>query len=101
MKRRAMPSTQTFHVTLPDEMADMVREKVASGAYASESDVFNDGLRVLKQRDALETWLKTDVAASYDEYHADPSSAVPSDEIMGRVQARYLRAVEARAKADK
>ncbi|WP_374200825.1 type II toxin-antitoxin system ParD family antitoxin [Inquilinus sp. Marseille-Q2685] len=34
-----MRTTQQFSVTLPNEMADMVRAKVASGEYASESEV--------------------------------------------------------------
>ena len=40
-----MRSTQQFSVTLPNEMADHVRAKVASGEYASESEVIRDGLR--------------------------------------------------------
>jgi antitoxin ParD1/3/4 len=46
-----MRSTRQFSVTLPNEMADMVRSKVASGEYASESEVIRDGLRALQARD--------------------------------------------------
>jgi len=45
-----MRSTRQFSVTLPNEMADMVRGKVASGEYASESEVIRDGLRALQAR---------------------------------------------------
>jgi putative addiction module CopG family antidote len=38
-------STQQFSITLPDEMAEAVRSKVAAGEYATESEVIRDGLR--------------------------------------------------------
>jgi putative addiction module CopG family antidote len=46
-----MRSTQQFSVTLPTEMAQMVKAKVFSGDYASESEVIRDGLRALQARD--------------------------------------------------
>ena len=78
-----MRTTQQFSVTLPNEMAEMVRAKVASGEYASESEVIRDGLRALQARDqALEKWLRTEVAAAYDEAKADPSSLLSSEEVL-------------------
>jgi len=44
-------STQQLSITLPNEMADAVRAKVASGEYATESEVIRDGLRALLARD--------------------------------------------------
>jgi putative addiction module CopG family antidote len=44
-------STQQFSITLPNDMADAVRAKVASGEYATESEVIRDGLRALLARD--------------------------------------------------
>lgn len=62
-----MRTTQQMSITLPLEMARLVREKVASGAYASESEVIRDGLRALQERDAaVERWLREDVAPTYD-----------------------------------
>jgi antitoxin ParD1/3/4 len=43
-------STQQFSVTLPNEMAAQVRAKVASGDYASESEVIQEGFRALQAR---------------------------------------------------
>jgi len=54
-----MRSPQQFSVTLPNEMAEQVRAKVASGEDASESEVIRDGLRPLQARDrAVEQWLR-------------------------------------------
>lgn len=46
-----MRSTQQFSITLPNEMAGMVKSMVATGAYATESEVFRDGLRALMARE--------------------------------------------------
>lgn len=85
-----MRNTLPLTVTLPHDMAAMVKEKVASGEYASDSEVIRDGLRTLKARDeALETWLRTEVVASCREYDADPSQAVSSDEMLANIRAAY------------
>ena len=62
-----MRSTQQMRITLPLEMARLVKAKVASGEYASESGVIRDGLRVLQVRErAMEHWLHEEAAAAYD-----------------------------------
>jgi putative addiction module CopG family antidote len=84
-----MRSTQQFSITLPNEMAEAVRAKVAAGEYATESEVIRDGLRVLLARDrAVEAWLRKDVVAAYDSLKANPSRAVA----VGAVKARLATA---------
>ena len=46
-----MHTTQQFSITLPNEMAGLVKAMVASGTYATESEVFRDGLCALMARD--------------------------------------------------
>ena len=83
-----MRTTQQFSVTLPNEMAQMVKAKVSSGEYATESEVIREGLRALQaQERALEQWLRTEVVAAYDELKADPSNGVPIEEARGRLAA--------------
>ncbi|MGB4776783.1 ribbon-helix-helix domain-containing protein [Microbacterium sp.] len=72
-----MRTTKQLSITLPTNMAEALKERVTSGAYASESEVVRDGLRALFAREeAIETWLRTEVVASYDELRADPSRAI-------------------------
>lgn len=74
-----MRTTKQLSITLPNNMADALKERVASGAYASESEVIRDGLRALfSQEEAVERWLRTEVVAAYDELRADPSKAISS-----------------------
>jgi antitoxin ParD1/3/4 len=85
-----MRTTHPITITLPHDMAAMVKAKVASGEYATESEVIRDGLRALQARDAaIERWLRDEVAKSYDEYAADPSIGIPAGEVMARLRASY------------
>ncbi|HLQ90621.1 MAG TPA: type II toxin-antitoxin system ParD family antitoxin [Xanthobacteraceae bacterium] len=85
-----MRNTHPVTITLPHDMAAMVKAKVASGEYATESEVIRDGLRALQARDAaVDKWLRDEVAKSYDEYAADPSIGIPADDIMARLRASY------------
>ena len=62
-----MRTTQSLSVTLPVEMAKMVKAKVSSGEYATESEVIRDGLRALQARDAaVEKWLREEVAPTFE-----------------------------------
>lgn len=89
-----MRSTQQFSITLPNEMADAVKAKVAGGEYATESEVIREGLRALLERDrAIEHWLRTEVVAAYDELKADQSKALTIDEVRASLaEARRRRA---------
>jgi putative addiction module CopG family antidote len=79
-------------ITLPAEMADYVERKVASGEYGSESEVLRDGLRALQARDqAVETWLRTEVATAYDAIKADPSRLLSPDEVQARLMQQLQR----------
>jgi len=69
-----MRSTQQISVTIPKEMAAQIKARVASGEYASESEVIRDGLRALQAREkAVDDWLRSDIAPVYDAMKADPS----------------------------
>ena len=77
-----MRTTKQLSITLPTNMAEALKEREASGAYASESEVVRDGLRALFARDeAVESWLRTEVVASYDELRADSSRAISAADL--------------------
>lgn len=70
-------------------MADAVRAKVATGEYATESEVIRDGLRALLARDrAMEAWLRDQVVPAAQALAADPSSAVSFEEARKRVASK-------------
>lgn len=84
-----MRTTQQFSITLPHDMAEAVERKIASGNYASVSEVMRDGVRALLERDAaVERWLREEVLAGHAEYMADPDKGIPAEEILDRIKAR-------------
>jgi antitoxin ParD1/3/4 len=88
-----MRTTQQMSITLPNELAEAVRAKVASGEYATESEVIRDGLRVLMARDrAVERWLREQVAPAYDALKRDPSRAVSVKQVRARLAAEHKKA---------
>jgi antitoxin ParD1/3/4 len=89
-----MRTTRQFSITLPHEMAKMIRAKISSGEYATESEVVRDGLRALQARDrAVERWLHDVVVPTADAMKADRSR--------GRSAAKVRRTLAAVHKAEK
>ena len=77
-----MRSTQQMSITLPIEMAALVKAKVAAGEYATESEVIRDGLRALLARDrAMDDWLRDQVIPAAVELEADPGRALSVEQV--------------------
>jgi putative addiction module CopG family antidote len=88
-----MRTTQQLSITLPNEMAEVVKAKVRAGEYASESEVIRDGLRALLAQDrAVESWLREQVGPAYDALKADPARAVTADQVRARLAAQHAKA---------
>lgn len=76
--------------SLPEEHAAFIDEKVASGAFASASEVVRAGLRALQERDAaVEHWLHTAVAPVFDAVEADPGRTMSADDVFAQIRARH------------
>ncbi len=87
-----MRTTQQLSITLPNDMADVVKAKVRTGEYASESEVIRDGLRALLARDrAIDNWLHQQVGPAYDALKAEPSLALSVDQVRARLAAEHTR----------
>jgi len=88
-----MRSTQQMSITLPNDMADVVKAKVRTGQYASESEVIREGLRALMARDrAVESWLHNQAGPAYDSLMADPTRGLTTDQVRARLAAERVKA---------
>ena len=77
-------------VSLPAEHSAFIEAKVASGDYASASEVVRAGLRALQERDAaVERWLRDDVAPVYDAMSPDPSRGITSERVFSDIRAHH------------
>jgi putative addiction module CopG family antidote len=82
-----MRTTQPMSITLPNEMAEFVRTKVASGDYASDSEVLRDALRALRERDrAVEAWLRNEVVPAAQPLRDDPSHALSAYQVRAELK---------------
>ena len=88
--------TSPIHITLSDEAAiEFVRNKVRSGAYASETDVVRKGISVLQDEDAeLERWLTEVGGSRCDSFQANPSSGITIDQLEKNLAERRRRRAE-------
>ena len=87
-----MRTTQQLSITLPNDMADVVKAKVRTGEYASESEVIRDGLRALLARDrAIDNWLHQQVGPAYDALKAEPSLALSVDQVRAGLAAEHTK----------
>ena len=77
-------------ISLPAEQSAFIDAQVASGTFASASEVVRAGLRALQERDSVvERWLREEVAERYGAMQADPSRALAVDELLARILERH------------
>ena len=85
-----MPSPEKRTFSLPTEQADYIDTLVASGTYASGSEVVRAGLRALQERDAaVENWLREEVVSVCDAMQREPGRAIPSEQVFATIRARH------------
>jgi len=93
-----MSTVEKRTISLPAEHAAFIDAQVASGAFASASEVVRAGLRALQERDAaVERWLREEVAPTYDAMKADPSRALSGDEVQERIRQRHFARLKGEA----
>lgn len=79
-------------ISLPNEHASYIDQKVSSGDYASASEVVRAGLRALKERDlAVEDWLRNQVASAHDAMLADPSRGIPAKSVFDDIRSLHAQ----------
>ena len=95
-----MPSAEKRTFSLPAEQAGFIDSMVASGAYASGSEVVRAGLRALQERDrAVEKWLREEVVGVYDTMQADPGRAISAEQVFATLRARHADRLKKRSRA--
>lgn len=85
-----MSSPERRTISLPAEQARYIDALVASGTYATASEVVRAGLRALQERDAaVERWLREEVVPVYDAMQADPGRGIPADQVRANLDALH------------
>ena len=88
-----MTGTEKRTVSLAPENAAFIDAKLKSGGYASASEVVRAGLRALQERDeAIERWLREEVAPTYDAVKRGEMATHPLDAVIGEIRTRPAKA---------
>lgn len=85
-----MAASEKRTFSLPSEQASYIDALVASGSYASGSEVIRAGLRALQERDAaVERWLREEVVPVAAVMRAEPERALSAEEVFGEIRALH------------
>jgi antitoxin ParD1/3/4 len=84
-------------ISLPAEEARYIDSLVASGSYASASEVVRAALRVLQERDSnIEEWLHEAVVPVYDAMEANPDRGISGQRVTEALSAHHAERMKGR-----
>ena len=90
-----MAATEKRTISMSPEQGKYIDAKIASGDYASASEVVREGLRFLQDRDAtIERWLIEKVIPTYDEMRAHPERGIPAEKVFEALRAHNAERVK-------
>lgn len=88
-----MSVTEKLSITLPRDMAEMIRGKVQAGTHASNSEVIREALRLMQEQESLKTqkllWLRDKIDRSL----ADPRPSLGDEEVERHFEERLQRSL--------
>jgi antitoxin ParD1/3/4 len=88
---------QTVTLELPDDVAEMINDKINRHGYTTAADVVLDGLLELQVRSDweasqnIEEWLKEDVLPSLQQARLYPETLRTSDQVAAHLRTRCLQ----------
>ncbi len=83
---------EKLSITLTTELAELVRNKVAAGGYASNSEVIREALRMLQEQESLNARKLDWHRGKVDESIGDPRPSRDAADTFARLEARFGKA---------
>lgn len=84
-----MADAEKLSITLPGELAEMIRERVRTGDYASEGEVVREALLLWRDRKAENARKLEDLQRRVDRSLADPEPSLEAEDVFAELEARY------------
>ena len=91
-----MRPAEKLSITLPADMARMVRDKVQAGAYASNSEVIREALRAWQEREAVKAQRLQEIREKIAEAVNDPRPSLSDAQVNRRIKKLHQRTAKAR-----
>jgi len=95
-----MQTVEKISIALPPEMAAQLRQAVATGEYASSSEVVRDALRDWTHKRQLQQNGIAELRRVWQEARERNGPYVPADEVMDRLERKYQAIADAAGEAD-
>ena len=95
-----MPTVEKISIALPPEMTALLRQAVATGEYASSSEVVRDALRDWTHKRQLQQNGIAELRQMWQEAREKNGPYVPADEVMERLERKYQALGDAAGAAD-
>jgi antitoxin ParD1/3/4 len=86
-------NVEKLSITLPREMARVIREKVAAGEYASNSEMIREALRLLQAEDAIRAEKLAALRQKINRSIAAGGPSLEADEVFERLKVRRKSAI--------
>jgi antitoxin ParD1/3/4 len=88
MEVKVMQNVEKLSITLPREMARLIREKVAAGEYASNSEVIREALRLLQAEERVKAEKLAALRHKINRSIEEGGPSLEADEVFQRLKAR-------------
>jgi antitoxin ParD1/3/4 len=95
-----MTTVKKISIALPPQMAAQLREAVATGEYASSSEVVRDALRDWTHKRQLQQNGIAELRQLWQQAREKNGPYVPADEVMTRLEQKYQAITEAAGTLD-
>jgi antitoxin ParD1/3/4 len=91
-----MDQAEKLSITLTPHLAKLVRDSVASGRFASASEVIRDAMRVWQQKEQEHEEVIASIRARVQASLDDPRPPLPLSEVLEKIDKRIERHKAAR-----
>lgn len=90
-----MSTAEKISIALPPEMVIIVRSAVATGEYASSSEVIRDALRDWTYKRRMRQQGITELRQLWQEAMQDKTPGISVDEVLNRLERKYQAIADA------
>ncbi|WP_300088599.1 type II toxin-antitoxin system ParD family antitoxin [uncultured Nitrosomonas sp.] len=90
-----MSTAEKISIALPREMVSLVRDAVATGEYASSSEIIREALRDWTYKRSLRQQGVAELRQLWQEALSDKTQGIAADDVLDRLERKYQAIADA------